>query len=107
MDVDNPGATNYVFQVYDSNYIPLNPKMLTAYYDKQRAISEGKIAKDGTIYRAAQEANAVYREDDNTVYAYYDDHEKKYTATGSGDVREQIVEEDLAPGTTPLPNNNS
>lgn len=109
MDIDNPGATSYTFEIYDTNNVPLKPKLLTSYLDKQRAIAEGKIAADGTINYSNREAKAVYKQDENHVVAYYDDHEEHFEATGTGDSRTDIVSYDMAKGTTPIPsseNNN-
>ena len=107
LDIDNPGASNYTFEIYDSNYLPSKPKMLTEYYDRRRAIAEGKVAQDGTIYRAAQEATAVYKENDNSVYADYDGtHQEHYTANGTGDTRTDIQCETVAPNTYTPPNNS-
>ena len=107
MDIDNPGATNYTFEIYDSNYIPLQPKLLTSYLDKKRAIAEGKIATDGTIYYANRQGTTVYKESDNKVVERDADHEVVYEATGTGDVRSDITSTDMAYGTNQIPNSSS
>lgn len=107
MDVDNPGATSYTFEIYNSQYVPLKPKLLTSYLDKKRAIAEGKIASDGTINYSNREAKAVYKQDENHVVAYHDDHEEHFEATGTGDSRTDIVSYDMAKGTTPIPSNEN
>lgn len=96
MDIDNPGATNFQFQIYDNNYIPLKPKFLTSYLDRKRAINEGKIASDGTIDYSYRQPTSVTKQDDNTVTADYDDHTEIWTAEGEGDTRTNIKSENVA-----------
>ena len=110
MEIDNPGATNYTFEVYDTNYIPLQPKLLTSYLDKKRAIAEGKIAKDGTIYYANRQGTTIIKEDDNHVVETTNvtgDHEKHYVAEGEGNTRTDMQVYETAYGTTPIPSNES
>ena len=98
LDIDNPGASNYTFQIYDESCTPLKPKMLTSYYDKRRAINAGKIAEDGTIYSSRQ-PSATYKEDENSVYTETDLYQEHYTAEGEGHNRTNIQSEKVAPGT--------
>ncbi|MBO7450647.1 MAG: hypothetical protein J6U54_09780 [Clostridiales bacterium] len=106
-NVDNPGASDYTFQIYDNSYVPSKPKMLTEFYARQKAISEGKVAQDGTIYYQNRQPKDVYKEDDNNVYADYDQYQEHYSSTGTGDARTDITSEKVAPGTYVPPQNNS
>jgi len=110
MDLDNPGATEYRFQIYDNYTIPTSPKMLTEYYDRAKAKSAGilqAVAQNGTTYYQMVEPTRVKKIDDNTVVTETADHEEVYTATGSGDERSDITKEDVAKGTYFPSNNNS
>lgn len=105
MDLDNPGATQYRFQVYDSYFAPTSPKMLTEYYDRKKAKESGilqEVAQNGTTYYRMVEPNRVKKIDDNHVVADYPDHEEHYTANGTGDERTDIEKTDMAKGTTPF-----